>query len=787
MGQGDEFAMLDSSLRWTEDQSPKRDAAVEGINNNNMNPRDSGSVISQGPGGADDIRSFFDNETLCSRSGSLSHRLHPRPLHHYPNQPNHMKSRTHADFSHAHAPDSEDLHSLERPKPPLQPQRQRCTPAKIDASDCVDQNQDLGEHSFLFSRPTSIATMAMTTTTMDDYADQYPPFRSSLNRHWRDEDQIELRVPSDTRPDNESLRHNMQQYHDLLSEIDTECLFPEDSLFTADRPSSSRSHLLQWRRNQSPNSDSSKHLRVCSDAQPPTSESRPSTTITREEFEALPPTIQRKYFSTIERSQLAHSPDLSNRQRAGSVGHDQSLSPWSSLSTSRGSYEHQERPVTSDASIIHSDRPPRITSTDQRFYANLPEKIKRRHLTEEELLIAYDLDNVSTEATEEVSDKPNKHQLQDVKMQSPLSSPGLSDGQSSFSSMLPRQNNRGGSGSDVKRSESFYDSFRWLEDEEGLDLRLYLDDYHINLREEVPVPNNKSRRPSFRRHLSINKLPFGRPSVSCSRAGIGDDALPSSGIPSSASHSSRLGSSGHVRRKSRARALSLISANKQAPISPPPLTPPIDPAATHYQDPEARKKLRAYLASPQKFDEAIEFGFPSKDGSIPRPATYSRTAELNKNSGHETDKLRSFLEDDRSSKYSDDASAAEPDSPKTPQLFDKTPHIRSLRNSIEHPSYSRGEKSLQDPATSREMTLRMTLTRPDLRQSEDQIYGWKQSSGSRGGSSREEPAPNPVIYAREGNPKQSIEKQLAALDQWDDQPDQDNGPVKRLWNRVKRS
>ena len=37
----------------------------------------------------------------------------------------------------------------------------------------------------------------------------------------------------------------------------------------------------------------------------------------------------------------------------------------------------------------------------------------------------------------------------------------------------------------------------------------------------------------------------------------------------------------------------------------------IDAAATYYQDPEARMKLRKYLASPQKFDEAVAFGFPS--------------------------------------------------------------------------------------------------------------------------------------------------------------------------------
>ncbi|KAL5616798.1 hypothetical protein FOBRF1_005546 [Fusarium oxysporum] len=774
MSQGDGIAASDSTLGWNEDQWPDRAEAVVAIDSNSMNARDSGSVNSQGPGRPDDIMSFFDNETLSSGSASLSQPLYPRPLHHYTNQTSHInKSRIHAQPSHVYAPIFETMHSLQRPKPPLQPQRQRRVPTRLDTDDstdtsAIDQSQGLGDHSFLLpSRPMSIATTDVTTTKDD------PTCSNSLYRAWAEEEQIELRIHSETNPDTDNLRHN-SQYHDLLSEIDTECLFPDDSLTTDHRPSSSRSHLLQWRR--SPNaaaSTSSKHQRVSSDVQPPTTENRPSATITRQEFEALPPTIQRKYFSTIERSQLAQSPDLGHCQRAGSVGQDQLLSPWSSLPKPRGSYEHQERPITSDDSTLRTDRS-RIAKTDQNFYANLPEKIKRRHLTEEELQLAYKSQNTFTNAPEALSNKVDIPS-QEVKMPSPLPSPELSEGTSPFSGMLSRQNDRAMTSSDIKRSDSFYDSFRWLDDEEGLDLRLYLDDYHINLREEVPVPN-KSRRPSFRRHLSINKLPFGKPSVN----GLGEGPASPTALPPSASHSSSVGSSGHVRKKSRARALSLISANRQTPLaSPSPLTPPLDPSAAHYRDPEARKKLRAYLASPQKFDEAIEFGFCSKDG--PRPHT-----GFNKASACEPDRLRSFLEDDRSSRYSDDASAAEPDSPKTPQLFDKTPHIRSLRSSIEHSSYSRGEKSIYDPAASREMTLRMTLTRPDLRQSEDQIYGWKQA-GSRVSSSRGEHTPSPALYAREGNPKQSIERQLAALDQWEDPVDHDNRTVKRFWNRVKRS
>lgn len=486
-----------------------------------------------------------------------------------------------------------------------------------------------------------------------------------------------------------------------------------------------------------------------------------------------------QYFSTIERSQFTHYPDLESRSRLGSAGHDH-LSPRSSLPRS-SRWGELERPVTSDSSTLCSNRRPRITSTDQRFYANLPEKIKRRHLTEEELLIAHDQPKSTCEAVEEGLDQSKKRPSQEMRMQSPLSSPGLSDGQSSFSSDQRRKSDREPGRSDSDRPDSFYDSFRWLEDEEGLDLRLYLDDYHINLREEVPVPN-KSRRPSFRRHLSINKLPFGRPSGSYTRPLPKEGVVSPTSVSPLASQNSANGSSGHIRRKSR--ALSLVSSNKQmSPRS----SPPIDPAATHYQDPEARMKLRAYLASPQKFDEAIEFGFPSKDES-PKETTLTRLVESKKENIQGPDKLRSFLEDDRSSKYSDDGSAAEPDSPKTPQLFDKPTPVRPARTSAEQPACApKSDKSVLDQASSREMTLRMTLTRPDLRQSEDQIYGWKQPGNSRGVPSRDESTNNPVIYARDGNPKESIERQLAALDQWDEGPDHDNGVVKRFWNRVKRT
>ncbi|KAL4772602.1 hypothetical protein BDW60DRAFT_40519 [Aspergillus nidulans var. acristatus] len=41
------------------------------------------------------------------------------------------------------------------------------------------------------------------------------------------------------------------------------------------------------------------------------------------------------------------------------------------------------------------------------------------------------------------------------------------------------------------------------------------------------------------------------------------------------------------------------------------LIPNIDTSAQYYRKPEARLKLRIFLASPQKFDEAVEFRIPN--------------------------------------------------------------------------------------------------------------------------------------------------------------------------------
>jgi hypothetical protein len=160
-------------------------------------------------------------------------------------------------------------------------------------------------------------------------------------------------------------------------------------------------------------------------------------------------------------------------------------------------------------------------------------------------------------------------------------------------------------------------------------------------------------------------------------------------------------------------------------------------------------KLRKYLASPQKFDEAVAFGFPSMP---------------TRNSGCEKDILRTspsmsgndaqhFLKDDvlsfldkYSTSSSDDDTISHHDSPVTPASGeDIIPRAKPYGASIfadldksDLPSLKFGfdgmsdiaeieqepEPSNFDPLANREMTLRMTLTRPELRATEEELYGW---------------------------------------------------------------
>ena len=162
--------------------------------------------------------------------------------------------------------------------------------------------------------------------------------------------------------------------------------------------------------------------------------------------------------------------------------------------------------------------------------------------------------------------------------------------------------------------------------------------------------------------------------------------------------------------------------------------PTFDPEAKYYQDPETRTKLRTYLASPQKFDEAIEFGFPftaEQEIAVPHyqlpPVTkHSRKFSRDMHTFLRDGKL-SFFEDRNSENQgleSDGESTVDFESPRTPSSAGMSFRLHTRQMSsidsnglpTSHPSPGH---------MNREMTLRMTLTRPDLRADEEALYGWQ--------------------------------------------------------------
>ncbi|KAH0595886.1 hypothetical protein MHUMG1_06435 [Metarhizium humberi] len=477
------------------------------------------------------------------------------------------------------------------------------------------------------------------------------------------------------------------------------------------------------------------------------------------------------YFSTLERLRITQGQDYQEIDNSGQESSD-------SLSFALSCDEEDRPPLRLGFGQDELENAPhrRPQGNALRIYASPGNRLSRnRYASCDQLRGQSSGQSMISDATEESILRMGKRQLRFESLPRSSTSPKPNPG-----SMVSLSANATTAAPDLKSTaDSMYESFRWLEEEEDLDLKLCLDDHHFNLRGEDVLA--EKHRPSFRRHMSISKLPFSsRASSTLSRPTTKDTSAspPLMGSPVSSPSSPILG---HVRRRSR--ALSLISPNKQ-PV--PDASVSIDAAAAHYQDPDARMKLRVYLASPHKFDEAVEFGFPSIE-EVQSSENYPRRKRASLSQGQSTNsmaKSNGSPEDDKSSVYSDGASTKEPESPRTPEM-EKSLSVKPVRVSQEKDDISNTAGYAQAPAACREMTLRMTLTRPDLRANEDQIYGWQKTSNGRKSQARDEPL-SPVSTTREGHSKESIERQLATMDQ-EDLLANDNGVMKRFWNRVRRS
>ncbi|KAK4945516.1 hypothetical protein LTR28_008007, partial [Elasticomyces elasticus] len=163
-----------------------------------------------------------------------------------------------------------------------------------------------------------------------------------------------------------------------------------------------------------------------------------------------------------------------------------------------------------------------------------------------------------------------------------------------------------------------------------------------------------------------------------------------------------------------------------------------------------------------KFDEALEFGFPKTEPTAqPLSTARPQRATSQQKSGSDQHILLDTAQDSWSSVYSrsedgeDSSSLPDTDSPITPiadtsSAFPIPTITRSTSSSLDsglgRPPLAFRDKSNDRfaPAVlaNREMTLRMTLTRPDLRAPEEQLYGWqnnKPGSDRAGEAERSDP------------------------------------------------
>ncbi|PGH11798.1 hypothetical protein AJ80_06956 [Polytolypa hystricis UAMH7299] len=450
--------------------------------------------------------------------------------------------------------------------------------------------------------------------------------------------------------------------------------------------------------------------------------------------------------------------------KSGNIGAVKRPAPTLSVKKHGGFYRRLRKSKSSQGAYL-------TAQAESQWFQSLPPKVQQRHFSrEEQARLASWRASLILDAADKALYKLARPSS-DEDSTSPEYSGNLTR---SCSMMAP---GRRLVDSAVDMDNSMYDSFRWLEDD---DLDLTLGEYDERSTEaSTSIPTSATypsggilRRPStFRRTLSFTSMHRARSS------------LPHNYLPATSQSNT-----------SPAPIINFPSATRRRPYSRPKSGTPavkhvsqssvtsIDQPAQYYQDPEARLKLRVYLASPQKFDEAIEFGFPSldfKENIYPaRPSIEPRrTQEVG----------RTFLEEDDSpadtpAPLHEKSNLLEANdntinnNPPFTKLQPQPQTASSPRNSSS--SANRGAKKptviqavpLGSSNMNREMTLKMTLTRADLRTRSD-----TSGRSSTGLSSMDDPlrlAELPVLDDSSHNI-------------WDD-PDETRGVVKKMWRRLRR-
>ncbi|KAF3040097.1 hypothetical protein E8E12_006843 [Didymella heteroderae] len=387
------------------------------------------------------------------------------------------------------------------------------------------------------------------------------------------------------------------------------------------------------------------------------------------DFDALPCSVQRKYFSSFERLQI-------QQQQAAGTG-DQT----------------------------RSQQEPEFTEAEAAFFLSLPDKVRKQHFSREEQVILFAKCDQALlpSSRDQEADEVAKQRFHDFHFDFTTTNV-----QKSSDSGEPR-GRRSSISTYSPCRPSFNFSPKSKKEREAESSIFFID--------TMDSPSIRKARPAtFRRTLSLGGPPSRH--STCASAG---PASPLFIFPAEY-------------RPRHQRSQSSALPGRRSSYSPP--TPTFDPEAKYYQDPETRTKLRMYLASPQKFDEAIEFGFPSSTEQETASPHY-HLPPVTKHSRKFSRDMHTFLRDgtlsffenssDNQGLESDGDSVVDLDSPRTPSSAGVSFRLHTRQMSsidsnglpTSHPSPGH---------MNREMTLRMTLTRPELRADEEALYGWQHQS-----------------------------------------------------------
>ncbi|KAJ5609879.1 hypothetical protein N7528_009145 [Penicillium herquei] len=486
-----------------------------------------------------------------------------------------------------------------------------------------------------------------------------------------------------------------------------------------------------------------------------------------EEIASLPPAIRRKFFSNVERLRMRLDQDAPGCSTSDHVRVYRSNSAHGPSLHSRGLRTppgNRRRGLEKRISSPKKLRKPGslqsaylIAQADSQCFHALPAKIQQKLFSPEErrrLRLAY-RESVILDAADEAfyRDSNSRRRLStdslpslpsetSLSLEDPASVFWESDSNSDLDSDSEEV--------DSKMDQSIYDSFRWLDGDGDLDLSL--DEYHAHIA-DAAIRKAPRRRTSFRRSLSFSTYSSPKHRQTAS-------VPPQNAIPRSIPPSQSLPPFGPLLNHNPS---SRPGSRHQSSHAPKSSTSSMDPSAQYYQDPDARLKLRVYLASPQKFDEAIEFGFPALDGNKENMSPEPYTASIS--IGHEY--AGTFFEDDDGTMVgSPGGSVVEEPALSMASQMRETP-----RPSVDTPSLlQRRQSFLPAPRTgpqrlpgNREMTLKMTLTRPDLR-----------TESPTSSPSSEDPLRLAALPPADRN--QHL---------WDDLDDE-QGVVKKMWRKLRR-